>query len=603
MCASRPRSPRRRRHRRGGGGARLRRLRRRPGDAAGPTRPAAALPRHGGNRGRRDDRCPRCLRRRRQHLCPGAGGRRPRSPTLRRGRRRGRCRATPGSFRACGSPAARRCRRGGPTGVRQRYLPGTNVVRTVASFGSARLTETAAARGGVLAVIARVRRGARASFAIAVEPSFECERGAARERGRARCAATTVRGFAMRTRERSRRKARAAAGLSPRRWRRFGKPAAPIVAGWHAPVPSGASAPRWARRMYVRSLLALRSLTATNGAAAAGAREGWAYVWPRDAATDALALAAAGYRGEARRVTRFLAALPVDTAARFDEAGAPVSGRGPQGDEAGWIDAAIAATSTKPRLARGSSAAPTASAPAWRNLPDYQEGAPGDYLGNAIAGPLAPPADGTKTAPYQRESARRPRGGVGLVPGIANDFGTARGLVRVAGDAGSGLDSAAAWAVRPFRLRALYPAARKTLLRLTAEGTRFGITPGEGLDRRRGPVERPDRLERLGPRRPRRRSPGPLGTPRRRRPPRRARPARRPAPRRHPGRRSAGAGRRRHPACPARPPHLLWSHALTVLALRELWPQTPGRGARAALRRPSRRRGSAGSGAGHRARR
>jgi hypothetical protein len=485
-------------------------------------------------------------------------------------------------------------------GVRQRYLRGTNVVRTVASFGGARLTETAAARGGVLAVIARVRRGARASFAIAVEPSFACERG---RRGSAvallcrddRPGVRDADAETIPSNGTGRSGAFAEAlttvrdvGGADRRWLARAR-------------PLGASAPRWARRMYVRSLLSLRSLTATNGAAAAGAREGWAYVWPRDAATDALALAAAGYRGEARRVTRFLAALPVDRAARFDEAGAPVSGRGPQGDEAGWIDAAIAATGTKPRLARGSSAAPTASAPAWRNLPDYQEGAPGDYLGNAVASPLVPPADGTKTAPYQRESARRPRGGVGRVPGIANDFGTARGLVRVAGDTGSGLDSAAAWAVRPFGLRALYPAAGKTLLRLTAEGTRFGITPGEGWTGGEDPWSAPtawsawalaglaadragrsahraavDRRAALALLADLRRAATPAGD--------------------LPERVDAGSG------LPRSTTPLLWSHALTVLGLRELWPQTPDSGGQAALRRPSGWRGSAESGAGRRAR-
>jgi GH15 family glucan-1,4-alpha-glucosidase len=42
------------------------------------------------------------------------------------------------------------------------------------------------------------------------------------------------------------------------------------------------------------------------------------------------------------------------------------------------------------------------------------------------------------------------------------------------------LDSAAGWAVRPFRLGPLYPAAEETLLRLVKQGTPYGITPGEG---------------------------------------------------------------------------------------------------------------------------
>ncbi|HWA53796.1 MAG TPA: glycoside hydrolase family 15 protein, partial [Solirubrobacterales bacterium] len=70
--------------------------------------------------------------------------------------------------------------------------------------------------------------------------------------------------------------------------------------------PLAAGAPAWARRMYRRSLLVLHGLTDRDGAVIAGAREGWAYVWPRDAGTAAIAFAAAGYRSEARRVARFL---------------------------------------------------------------------------------------------------------------------------------------------------------------------------------------------------------------------------------------------------------------------------------------------------------
>jgi GH15 family glucan-1,4-alpha-glucosidase len=51
--------------------------------------------------------------------------------------------------------------------------------------------------------------------------------------------------------------------------------------------------------------------------------------------------------------------------------------------------------------------------------------------------------------------------------------------VRRLGDSRSGLDSAAAWAARPFPQPRLYPAARAALRRLVEQGTRFGITPGE----------------------------------------------------------------------------------------------------------------------------
>jgi glucoamylase len=211
--------------------------------------------------------------------------------------------------------------------------------------------------------------------------------------------------------------------------------------------PLGAGAPAWARRMYLRSLLVLRALTdRRTGAVVAGPREGWEYVWPRDASAAALALAAAGYRAEARRVVRFLLGLDAGAAARFHPDGSPVDGRGPQGDEEGWIAAAARAVGVRDKNRRLP----------WRGLGDYQEGGSGDYLGNAIA------------SAGVRE--------------IRRDFETDGMLVREARNPGSGLDSAAAWAVRPFALRALNPAARRTLLRLAANSGRFGIVPSEGWE-------------------------------------------------------------------------------------------------------------------------
>ena len=119
--------------------------------------------------------------------------------------------------------------------------------------------------------------------------------------------------------------------------------------------PLGSGAPAWARRMYARSLLVLRALTdRRTGATIAGARDGWAYVWPRDAATVALALAAAGHRAEARRVVDFLEGLDLDAAARFDASGDPVDGRSSQGDAAGWVAAAAGAVGTAGRRERRS---------------------------------------------------------------------------------------------------------------------------------------------------------------------------------------------------------------------------------------------------------
>jgi glucoamylase len=212
--------------------------------------------------------------------------------------------------------------------------------------------------------------------------------------------------------------------------------------GWLARAkPLGQAAPGWAQRLYRHSLLVLRALTdRRTGAAVAGLRDGWAYVWPRDAGTVAIALASAGYREEARKIVRFLLKLDLDSAARFHPDGSPVDGRAAQGDAGGWIAAAARAAGTKIESPR----------PPWRDRADYQEGDAGDYLANAITA------------------------GADLTP-----FGSERGLVREAGDPGSGLDSAVAWAVRPFPQRRFFPAARSSLLRIAATSGRFGIVPSE----------------------------------------------------------------------------------------------------------------------------
>ena len=226
-----------------------------------------------------------------------------------------------------------------------------------------------------------------------------------------------------------------------------GRAAARAERRWVARArPLGAGAPAWARRMYVRSLLVMRALTdRRTGAVAAGAREDWAYVWPRDASAVAIALASAGYRGEARRVVRFLLGLRLGSAARFRGTGSPVPGRPAEGDAAGWVAAAARAAGLPAPHRRY----------VWRERPDYQEGEGGDYLGNAIAAGV---------------SASR----------IRALFATGRGLERRAGDPASGLDTTAAWAVRPFPHPALFPLVRHSLRRLVAHQGRFGIVPSEG---------------------------------------------------------------------------------------------------------------------------
>jgi glucoamylase len=349
--------------------------------------------------------------------------------------------------------------------VRQRYLPGTNVLRTVAWFGEHEAM-----------VIRRIGGPG--------------------------------------------------AGRSDRRWLARTR-------------PLGAGAPRWARTMYRRSLLVLRALTdRRTGAVAAGARDGWAYIWPRDAAAVAIAFAAAGYRPEARRIAHFLERLDLTAAARFDGTGEPVPGRDAQGDAKGWVAAAARAAELPVRGQRY----------AWRDRADYQEGEAGDYLANAIASALDPAS-------------------------VRARFGSPRGLDRVGGDHGADLDSTAAWAVRPFPRPVLFPLVRRTLLRLAAQGGRFGIAPSEGWHGGEDPWTAPtawtawalvalaredadirqareDRRAALVLMADLRRAATPLGL--------------------LPERVDARTG------LPTSTTPLAWSHAFAILALRELWPGRAG---------------------------
>ncbi|HXS32374.1 MAG TPA: glycoside hydrolase family 15 protein [Solirubrobacterales bacterium] len=289
--------------------------------------------------------------------------------------------------------------------------------------------------------------------------------------------------------------------------------------------PLGTEAPVWARRMYARSLLVLHALTdPRTGAVIAGARDGWAYVWPRDASAVAIALAAAGDRGQARSIVSFLRGLDLRAAARFHPDGTPVDGRGAQGDAAGWIAAA-----------GGAAELPSATTKQpWRGLDDYQENGGGDFLANAIASGA---------------------------PQIKALFGTPTGtLARRAHDPGSGLDSAAAWAVRPFSHPALYPLVRRTLLRLAAHSGRFGILPSAGWDGGGDPWTAPTAwtawsLAALGERS----AALHLMTELRRA----ATPDRM-----LPERVDARTG------IPTSTTPLAWSHAFAILALRQLWPRT-----------------------------
>lgn len=420
--------------------------------------------------------------------------------------------------------------------VTQRYLAGTNVVRTVARFGPVSVAITDAAPGEVLGRVVEVRaqRQVRAvpTLDVNVEAGLRCKRE--RRPGMVALVCSAPSGDSSpgdgepdsaSVEDRADILIRAAT-VNDGNWLTRAR-------------PLGAGAPGWARQMYQRSLLTLRALMDhRTGAVAAGARDGWAYVWPRDAGTAALAFAAGGYRGEARRAARFLHGLDLDAGARFHGDGTPVEGREAQGDAAGWT-----------AVARRAAGLPTSAdlAP-WRDRPDYQEGAPGDYLANAIASTAA---DGPNRRPGVDLSARRRGVRVGA------EFGTGRRLMRRADDAESGLDSAAAWAVRPFPLPTLHPAVRETLLRLASRATRFGIIPSEDWPEA-DPWTAPTAwsawsLDALGDRRPALRL---LGDLRRAATPAGALPERVDA--------RTGLPRSTTP--------LAWSHAFAILALRQLWP-------------------------------
>jgi len=379
--------------------------------------------------------------------------------------------------------------------VRQRYLPETNVLRTVARFGTRRIRIEEAIHGDELAVV--VDGGGSA-----VQLRVNTAGGAVTES----------------------RHVIDEAAASDRRWLKRS-------------LALGGGAPAWAKEMYERSLLVLHALTDRRaGAVAAGARDGWAFAWPRDAAAVAIAFTAAGYQPEAERVTRFLLGLRLQAVARFNGDGSPVPGRGPQGDAIGWVAAASRATSfvDSSGSARRAAHILAGGGPVpWRDRADYWEQGAGDYLGNAFAAGE---------------------------PAIRHLYGAklpAR-LLRQPAEADSGLDSAAAWGVRPFPHPALYPAIRRTLNDLVANGTRFGITPGEGWAAGEDPWSAPTAwtawsLAALGERRSAlrllrdlRRSATAAGM--------------------LPERVDAETG------VPRSTTPLAWSHAFAILALRELWP-------------------------------
>jgi GH15 family glucan-1,4-alpha-glucosidase len=133
------------------------------------------------------------------------------------------------------------------------------------------------------------------------------------------------------------------------------------------------------------------------------------------------------------------------------------------------------------------------------------------------------------------------------------------------------MDSAAAWAVEPFRLRPLYPAARESMLQLARRGGHFGITPSEDWQGGRDPWSAPTvwtawSLAALA----REDAGSPEGSEERRLALRLLGDLRRAAT-------PAGAIPERvgqRAGVPASTTPLAWSHAFAILALQELWPES-----------------------------
>ena len=516
--------------RRGGGDSGVRGDPGRPAHSSGAGRGAAALSRHGRRRQRRADRGDRRLRQRRRPAAVRArrdvGDRQPLLPPGRRvGPRRHRDRR-PGRR----PDGGRRCPSGGPGGSASATSPGPTSSRpprwsagrrsasptrfplpdtswsACSGCGGPRALRSTSGSASIWTGVreacvadppAQTGGGDVETFAWsgtgAIRASLECDFGsAARTPGPI-----------------------SAAARSDRRWLARSRPLGP-------------GAPAWARRLYGRSLLVLRALTdRRTGAVAAGERDGWAYVWPRDAAAAAIALCrrraprpgAPDRRLPAR--SRHLRGGPLPRRRRGRRGRAPRSGgRGRLGGrrrEGG-----------RDRLAPIPAGA-------------FEVGATGPTTGRATGG-------GTSSATRSPPGCRR-RGSPRCSRPRRDSCGAP------AAEA-SGLDSSAAWAVRPFPRPALFGAVRASLDGLGAG--RYGLRPGEGFPGH-GAWTAPTAwtawsLAALGERRRAlrmlaavRRAATPAGT--------------------LPERVDEKTG------LPESTTPLAWSHAFTVLALRELWPR------------------------------
>jgi GH15 family glucan-1,4-alpha-glucosidase len=134
--------------------------------------------------------------------------------------------------------------------------------------------------------------------------------------------------------------------ITPSSWRadtgtRAGAAAAAATHDWLARGRVPGQGTRW-EEMSRTALADLRELVRPNGAVLAGAADRWEYVWPRDSAFVAVALAETGHPEEAARVLGFLDRLRLDGELGY-EARYHLDGSGPpddrerQLDGCGWV--------------------------------------------------------------------------------------------------------------------------------------------------------------------------------------------------------------------------------------------------------------------------
>jgi hypothetical protein len=266
--------------------------------------------------------------------------------------------------------------------------------------------------------------------------------------------------------------------------------------------------PRLPVAEMARTALAdLHSLTLRNGGVVASFEPQWRYVWPRDSAFAAVALARTGHQGDAVRALQFLQEVQGHDGsfqARYRPDGSPVlDGRGVQEDAPAWalwaVDAVLAAEpedershvadSLRPLVRRSLNrlialtaapgARPAASSDYWEvresrlTLGIATPTLAGLYAGSRLLRPADPRLAGLAAA----------RAGT-LRQSIESDFGPS-GYSRYAG--GRGPDAAVTFALPPYLdtpLAGAVEAARRAVPALRQPAG--GVSPGSTWPRRDG---------------------------------------------------------------------------------------------------------------------